>query len=147
MKYPGRPRSLAEVHNLGLSHGNVDAWLREFLDEFYTEPKRAVRAAMLAEEPTLGENVRENAYLAATAEHLAFRYDLPVPEWTQAEERFLEEPFFPCGLESLKAICIVQSPPAFRRRMIFVDANPLFRPRQLTGKLDDSDQSSEQTDA
>jgi len=126
-----RPRSLEAVVACGEAHGNVDAYLREFLDEFYSEPDAQQRAGMLAHEPPLKETpVTLNAYLAAVAEHLCFRYHLPVPAWTQAPERFLKSPFFPAGLDSLKAILLVESPTAFRRRMIFVGADPLYRPRR-----------------
>jgi len=85
---------------------------------------------MIAEEPPLTESQRANAYYAAVAEHLAFSYGLPVPAWTSSASRFLDRPFFPCGLDSLKATLIRESPIAFRRRMIFVDAEPLYRPRK-----------------
>lgn len=38
--------------------------------------------------------------------------------------------YFPSGLESLKATLLVESPTAFRRRLIFVGADPLYRPRK-----------------
>jgi hypothetical protein len=104
--------------------------LREFLDEFYVETDSARRAAMLIDEPPLTEDERANAYYAAVAEHLALTCRLPVPPWTTSPARFLKRPFFPSGLESLKATLLVESPTAFRRRMIFVDGNPLYRPRQ-----------------
>jgi hypothetical protein len=127
----GRPDSLPAVVACAQAHGHVDAYLREFLDVFYTEPDAQRRTAMLAGEPPLQAHPPTlNAYLGAVAEHLALRYHLPVPAWTRAPERFLKRPFFPAGLESLKAICLVESPVAFRRRMIFVGADPLYRPRR-----------------
>jgi hypothetical protein len=125
-----RPRSLREVAAWGQALGGVDAFLREFLDSFYLAGDDAARAAMLAEEPPLIEDDRANAYLAAVAEHLAFRFRLAVPDWTGLPARFLKRPFFPAGLESLKATLLVESPTAFRRRMIFVGADPLYRPRR-----------------
>ena len=85
---------------------------------------------MLSDEPPLGGDERSDAYLAAVAEHLALRNDLAVPEWAGAKCRFLKRPFYPCGLESLKATLLVESPIAFRRRLIFVGADPLYRPRR-----------------
>lgn len=125
-----RPRALYEVAVWGAELGNIDRFLRELLDEFYSEPDPGARAAMLRDEPPLFDEPRRNAYLAAVAEHLASRNQLQVPDWTEAKERFLDEPFFPCGLESLKPILLQESPPAFRRRMIFVGADPLYRPRR-----------------
>ena len=82
-------------------------------------------------EPAQISPVRD-AYLAATAEHLALRFGLAVPGWTDGPVRFLARPFFAGGLESLKAILIAESPSAFRRRLIFVGADALYRPRDRT---------------
>lgn len=127
-----RPHSLREVALWGHELGGIDGFLREFLDQFYVERDETARAAMLLEEPPLGANERANAYLAAVAEHLALRNQLVVPEWTAHKARFLRRPFFPCGLESLKATLLVDSPTSFRRRMIFVGDDPLYRPRRDT---------------
>ena len=88
---------------------------------------RADRGDALAEEP-IGAGRVEDAYLAALAEHLASRDRMDTPAWTEKPERFLREPFFAGGLESLKAILIVESPSAFRRRLIFISADGLSRP-------------------
>ena len=125
-----RPKSLREVVTEGLKHGDTDAFLREFLDEYYVEPSREARAAMLAPEPPLVENDKVNAYVAAVAEHLAHRDRFPAPGWVEYERRFLRRAYFPCGLESLKATLLMESPAAFRRRMIFVGSDPLYRPRR-----------------
>lgn len=129
-KAGGRPRSLREVALSARARGNTDALLREFLDEFYVASDKTERAAMLIEEPPLLEDDRANAYLAAVAEHLALRNQLPIPPWVSKEARFLRRPHFPSGLESLKATLLIESPAAFRRRMIFVGADPLYRPRK-----------------
>lgn len=125
-----RPRSLREAASWGAAMGRRDATLREFLDEFY-EARPGDRAAMLAQEPALlADDDRANAYYAAVAEHLALTHRVKVPAWAFEQSRFLRKPYFPAGLESLKATLLVESPPAFRRRMIFVDADPLYRPRR-----------------
>lgn len=124
-----RPRTLREAAIWGATLGRRDAFLREFCDEFYGG-NAGTRAAMLAEEPPLSRvDERADAYYAAVAEHLALRHGLRVPDWALARERFLRAPYFPSGLESLKATLLVESPPAFRRRMIFVGADALSRPR------------------
>lgn len=125
-----RPRSLWEVATWGRELGGIDAFLREFLDTYYLEQDAGARSTMLSHEPPLGGDERVDAYLAAVAEHLAFRDHLPVPRWTAGKARFLKRPFFPAGLESLKATLLMESPTAFRRRMIFVGADPLYRPRR-----------------
>ena len=124
----GRPRSLHDAAEWGRATGRRDAMLREFLDEFYSAPADS-RAVMLERAPALQPgDERANAYHAAVAEHLALSHRLPIPAWVNAPERFLRAPYFPAGLESLKATLLVESPTAFRRRLIFVDRNPLSRP-------------------
>lgn len=125
-----RPRTLAQVVECARRFGCFEAFLREFCDEFYIEQDDDKRAAMLEIEPPPVDDEKRDAYLAASAEHLARRYQLAVPEWTDHPSRFLHRAWFPCGLESLKGILLRESPTAFRRRMIFVDSDPLYRPRR-----------------
>ncbi len=125
-----RPATLAEVARRVLARQQLfDPALREFLDEFYAHP--ALRQAALRSEPDLIEDVKD-AYLAAVAEHLAGGYGLSMPAWPETHGRPLKRAFFAGGLESLKAILTVESPAAFRRRLLFVGKNALDRPRRLT---------------
>jgi len=71
----------------------------------------------------------KDAYLAAVAEHLARSFGLPIPDWSEAQGNRLTRPFFAGNLESLKALLFVQSPTAFRLRMLFVSKDALSRPR------------------
>jgi hypothetical protein len=124
-----RPATLAEVALLAAQGASFDICLANFLDGFYTSPS----AAALAPSPSLlssqhGELGQvEDAYLAATAEDLAQRFDLPVPGWTFGEERQLHRPWFATPLASLRAVLILESPPAFRSRNLFVSENALSR--------------------
>lgn len=130
-----RPCSLQEVVSWGQSGGDIDGYLREFLDAFYLEFDGARRQKMVDDEPALTGKGSVDAYIAAVAEHLAISYGLVVPEWTCGSKRFLRTPYFPCGLESLKATLLMESPPAFRRRLIFVGIDPLSRPRSRGARL------------
>jgi hypothetical protein len=67
---------------------------------------------------------------AATAEYLASNYRLEMPGWVECHGRPLRRAFFAGGLESLKAILTVESPAAFRRRLLFVGKDALDRPRR-----------------
>ena len=123
-----RPTTLAEVARRTLAgEDKFDPALREFLDEFYSHPE--TRADALRDEPALIEDVKD-AYLAATAEHFAWIYKLRLPDWVEDHGRPLKRAFFAGGLESLKAILTVESPAAFRRRLLFVSKNALDRPRR-----------------
>jgi hypothetical protein len=124
-----RPKSLAEVARLALEGDIFDYCLANFLDEFYASPN----AAALADAPELlgpryGEVGRiQDAYLAATAEELARRFDLPPPSWTSGETRQLHRPWFATPLASLRAVLLLESPPGFRARNLFVSENALSR--------------------
>jgi hypothetical protein len=82
-------------------------------------------------EPDLIEDVKD-AYLAAVVEHAASGYGLEMPDWVDKHGRPVKRAFFAGGLESLKAILTVESPAAFRRRLLFVGKDALDRPRKLT---------------
>jgi hypothetical protein len=120
-----RPATLQEVSTRALAGEAFDPLLREFLDTFYSAKPEKMAAAIRGAPARIG--AVHDAYLAAVAEHLALRFGLEVPRWTEGSERFLAEPFFAGGLETLKAILLAESPLAFRRRQIFVSANALSR--------------------
>lgn len=122
-----RPLSIAEIaERASGGRQSFDLAVREFLDSWQSLT-HVERPAALAEEPSPVGPV-EDAYLAAVAEHLASIDRTDVPKWTEAPNRFLKEPFFAGGLQSLKATLIVESPSAFRRRLIFISADGLSRP-------------------
>ena len=121
------PRSLRELaERVRGETQSFDIAHREFLDFFYSNPAARVQSLEQCPAP-LGELY--DAYLAATAEHLARVFGLPIPEWSETHGNGLTQPFFAGGLESLKAILTVESPLAFRRRLIFVSRDALSRPR------------------
>ena len=124
-----RPRTLREVsRRVAAGLQAFDPAVREFLDAFYSSP--GARRAALRARPLPLDAVRD-AYLAAIAEHLARSHGLAVPAWSETHGFTLTRPFFSGGLESLKAILTVESPTAFRRRLLFVSKDALSRPRQL----------------
>lgn len=126
-----RPESLYEYSH-ALAKGNPDGWtLEEFLDAFYGVPQNR-RQNMLDREPELlrgriGNGNVTDAYLAATAEYLAWHFSLRNPEWTQDARRVTKEPWFATDIEGLKALLAMESPAAFRRRNLFVSKNALSR--------------------
>ena len=124
-----RPKTLAEVAALAAHGDSFDRCLANFLDEFYAGPDAAALAAtpaLLA--PAHGELGQiQDAYLAATAEELARHFALPTPGWTDDEARKLHRPWFASPLAALRAVLLLESPPAFRARNLFVSENALTR--------------------
>ena len=124
-----RPRTLAEVaRRVVADEQPFDLALSEFLDVFYAVPDE--REAAIAEAPARLAGVQD-AYICAVAEHLAEVCGLTVPDWAENRGLDLRHPFFAGGLESLKAVLHVESPTAFRRRMLFVSRNALSRARAM----------------
>lgn len=126
-----RPESLYD-YSVALAQGNPDDWtIEEFLDSFYgVSPAR--RQSMIDREPELLAGKLENgeitdAYLAATAEYLAWRYRLRNPEWTYDSRRVVKEPWFATDIEGIKPLLAMESPASFRRRNLFVSKNALSR--------------------
>ena len=124
-----RLHTLAEVARRRNAGEGCSFLLREFLDEFYGGVRRGEAAACIADEPGRLSDLREHASLGAVGEHLARRWNLTIPAWTEDPSRFLRRPSFTTTLEGLKALLLVESPIAFRRRLIFTEAEPLRRAR------------------
>jgi len=124
-----RPQTLAEVAARTAGGDSFDRCLANFLDEFYAAPQ----ASALEEEPALlapggGDLARvQDAYLAATAEELARKYSFPAPRWAAGGGRHLHRPWFAVPLAAVRAVLLLESPPAFRCRNLFVSGNALSR--------------------
>lgn len=123
------PKTLAEVAELVARGESFDFCLRNFLDGFFAKPE----AAALAPEPIrlkgdvsqLGDV--EDAYLAATAEWLAWKFNLQPPRWAFDEDRSLRRPWFASQLASMRAALLLESPAPFRSRNLFISENALSR--------------------
>ena len=129
-----RPHAIAEIARRKLAGAQqFDAAVREFVDSWQMSSPSQQLACIREEPPCI--NAIYDAYLAALAEHLALSAKIPAPDWTEGPSRFLKEPHFAGGLESLKPILLVESPLAFRRRLIFISANALSRPHQTGDRI------------
>jgi hypothetical protein len=123
------PKTLAEVARLALGGDSFDRCLANLLDSFYAAP---TADALTEEPPSLAASFGElgqvqDAYLAATAEELANKYKLPAPIWARSPKRALRDPWFASPMSALRAVLLLESPPAFRARNLFVSENALSR--------------------
>jgi hypothetical protein len=127
-----RPQTLAEVAEIARDAPAEFAMaLDEFVDEFYLDhPDKVAQQRRLEPVPMPLGNPLIDAWIGAVGEHLAQRWGLQVPVWTQRPEHFaLEEPAFLPAAQALRGVVIVESPPAFRSRLLFTRAEPLQRAR------------------
>jgi hypothetical protein len=99
---------------------NQMVYLMDFVQDFRREEDAHMISIF---EPT---DAKIDALLAATVESLCLNSGVAIPKWVSDVE-VLHEPYFVAGIESIKAITIVESPVPFRRRNIFVLSNFLTR--------------------
>lgn len=132
-----RPASLADLAER-VNSGNqaFGLGIREFLDTFYS--KEFNKFETIQEKPILLGDYRD-LYLAATAEQLARGYRIEIPDWSNNHGKSLLFPYFPGKTQAMKSFLLVESPTAFRRRLLFVSKNALDRP--LKFKYQDRDRS------
>lgn len=126
-----RPINLAEVSARVRDHrAPFGIALGEFLDTFYLAEDDSEKQACLDPAPDPTGDALVDAWLGAAGEHLAARWGLRVPGWTRRPCHFALEraSFHPPG-RATQGLLIVESPPAFRRRRLFVGLEPLTRAR------------------
>jgi len=127
-----RPQNLAQVAAIARASGGDYAMaIDEFVDEFYLDhPDKAAQQRRLDPVPEPVDDALADAWIGAVGEHLALRWGLAIPAWTHRPVHFaLRDPFFLPASRPVRGIVIVESPPAFRSRLIFTYAEPLARAR------------------
>jgi hypothetical protein len=127
-----RPQTLADVSRRAReSPPELYTALNEFADEFYLDhPDKAAQQRRIDAIPEPASEPLIDALIGAVGEHLAQRWGLRVPDWTQRPVHFaLEEPRFLPDSRALRGALIVESRPAFRSRLLFTGAEPLERAR------------------
>src|SRR5580704_230573 len=90
-----RPQSLAEVAAVARANRSDFAMaLDEFVDEFYLDhPDKAAQQVRLDPFPEPVGDPLADAWIGAAGEHLALRWGLRAPDWTQRAVHFaLEQP-------------------------------------------------------
>ncbi len=118
-----RPQSLKEVAERTLSGASADFALRNFLDEFYRDP----RLEMLLEEPPMTGVRITDCYLAAAADELGTIFFGQVPLWASHPNRTLEEPHFGFTTPLGRAYALIATPGPFRERNLFIGEDALKR--------------------
>jgi uncharacterized protein (DUF1778 family) len=91
------------------------------LNDFLAALPRGELSTVLAAPPGVPLPRRVACHVAAMVEHTAYRKGAAVPGWVH-DVPPLEQPDFATELISLRLHLLTNSPPAFRRRNLFVDA-------------------------
>jgi hypothetical protein len=123
-----RPQTLSEAVAWSDEAEKFSFNIRDFLDEFYADPRSA---RMIDEPPVRSEILSDkglaDAYVAAIAEHLSRQYGFSPPPWAMSSSRRLRDPWFAMNSHGGRMFLLIESPPAFRERNIFVSADALSR--------------------
>ncbi len=72
------------------------------------------------------DDIKLKAMFASTVHYLSYKYQKKSKPWAR-KMYFLDQPWFPAGIENLKAMAILESPFEFRANNIFVLSNFLDR--------------------
>ena len=127
MKIQKRPESLSEVAERCHTEEAFGRELADFEHELLLCSSRKELSASLRKRPPLLWQAFEtgaiaDAWLAAYAEELAFRFGLPYPDWIWEADRFLNVPYIhDAHSQRLKAWHVFKAPAGFTRRNLFVD--------------------------
>jgi len=125
-----RPPSLEEAVERILVGEEERIPIVEFLDTFYlAHGQTDKQQAMIDTPPPVTGKQPLDSYVGAIGEHLARRWGLMVPSWVEDKCRFLDTPVWADDLQLMKPLLLRDSPIAFRRRLIFAEAEPLRRGR------------------
>jgi hypothetical protein len=138
-----RPDTLAEAVERIRIGALPEVALAEFVDSFDRAPTSEARYATIAEEPTLTDDERLNAFVGAIAEYLAKQHRLGrVPPWVSGPARYLDRPWhvWPFANDAMREYLTFASPGEFSSRNILTEERPLRRARSLFGR-----QSSDET--
>jgi hypothetical protein len=102
-----------------------------FLGNFYSWR----RASFFEFEPPVSFNPKWRAFLAAMAEFLCRKYDLPIPAWTEKPEYFLDVEWDAAlAMDEIPVTALIpieklreQAAPEFRRRGVLFAARNLIQ--------------------
>ena len=100
--------------------------IRDFVDD-YRRTQSEGRWRLSWEEPGPTGDARFDAYLAAMSEHFALRDGYAPPGWVEGPGRFLDRSWFREPREGFWPMALVQAPPAFRRRLVFIEDSEFER--------------------
>jgi transcriptional regulator with XRE-family HTH domain len=124
--------SMAEVSNeireIFPAEGDAGAWRRllDFVDDFRGSPT-AGKGWLVEEAPPRCGDMRFDAAMAAFAEQLCLEAGIAAPDWVAEPGRSVEPWWFVSGLRGFDAMALRDSPIAFARHGVFVNAGALDR--------------------
>ena len=97
------------------------------MDEFYRTDIEN-KKVMVHKKPQLDGDPRNLAFVASAVHRLCRLEGMETPDWIFSPETILKEPYFVGNPgDQLRMVCLVESPPEFKMRNVFVTDTVLSR--------------------
>ncbi|MFZ5596277.1 MAG: hypothetical protein ACOY31_04610 [Bacillota bacterium] len=108
---------------------NKGLYLGQFLDDFKNAGSKSVRYYLIKDKPDFNDaEPYFKALIASMVHKLCNDYQLPPPSWVFEKEFYLDDVYFSGNIEGKGRIrLLVESPPEFKARNVFVPADSLTR--------------------
>jgi uncharacterized protein (DUF1778 family) len=116
---PANERQVRELVSQ-LKHDSTSSFVLAELNDLLSQLSTDELRQAVAVAPPTSLSAELSNYWAAMVEHACALRNIPPPRWTTSIPP-LERPMFGSSLESLRLHLLAHSPPAFRRRNIFID--------------------------
>jgi hypothetical protein len=121
-------KTLAALVASSATEADFSFGLKNWLDAFYACPS----VDPMVPEPPFYQGSTDHphlvdAYLAAVVEQLTRAHAFTTPAWVWDQRRISERPYFAWQSEKARIFLLMDSPPAFRQRNIFVSHDCLSR--------------------
>lgn len=108
---------------------NKGIYLGQFLDDFKAAGNKSKRYYMVKDKPVFtGDQPHFKALVASMVHKLCNDNQVTTPKWVFDAEFYLEEAYFSGNIEGKGRIrLLVESPPEFKLRNVFVSGNSMIR--------------------
>jgi len=116
-----RAGSLVEVSRRVLEGREYVPTMKEFIDEVVLAARRggiSDPSAFVGDEPHPLPEAVDRAHIAGIAEYLSQILAARPPAWVEKDDYFLPQAVYTCG-SAARAIYMIETPSAFRRRNLF----------------------------
>lgn len=125
----GFSKLMEVVIKIDADFDNKGLYLGQFLDDFKNANNKSVRYYLVKDKTVFkGSQPYFKALVASMVHKLCNDYHLTPPKWVFDPEFYLEDVYFSGNIEGKARIrLLVESPPEFKLRNVFVSENSLMR--------------------
>lgn len=117
------------IQKIDADFENKGLYLGQFLDDFKDASNKSVRYYLVKDKPLFDRNQPYfKALIASMVHKLCNDYNLTPPKWVFDPEFYLDDVYFSGNIEGKGRIrLLVESPPEFKLRNVYVSGRSLIR--------------------